>query len=324
MTNTMNWDKLGVIFHANSKHDWNYSHAQVPTSIFVGEKRIRIFYSSRSVDNISFISFIDVDIFSPDKVIYIHESPVLKSGEIGTFDEFGVMPSSLVRAKDGSLMMYYTGWSRSESVPFCNAIGLAISFDDGITFNRVGRGPIFSPNINEPFFVGTAEVQRFGDKWSCWYSVCTEWVKEFNKNLEPRYHLKYADSNDGINWNRRGIVAIDYKDEKEGGIVKASVLKREKYFMWFSYRATHNYRTDRNSSYRIGFASSVNGINWTRRDDEVGITISDSGWDSEMIAYPSVVHTKEFLYLFYNGNGFGKTGIGVAKLDINSLNNLSH
>jgi predicted GH43/DUF377 family glycosyl hydrolase len=133
--------------------------------------------------------------------------------------------------------------------------------------------------------------------------------------VEPRYHLKYAESLNGIDWDRKGVVAIDYKSDDEAGIVKATVIKEEdKYRMWYSYRNFLNYRTDVNNSYKIGYAESDNGVDWMRKDHEAGMSPSADGWDAEMVAYPHVIKVKEKLLMFYNGNGFGKTGFGYAEL----------
>jgi hypothetical protein len=132
---------------------------------------------------------------------------------------------------------------------------------------------------------------------------------------EPRYHIKYAESEDGINWNRKGIVAIDYKTDSEAGIVRASVLKENGcYHMWYSFRGGVDYRTSLKSSYRIGYAISIDGISWRRMDEEAGIDVSPEGWDSEMIEYPHVIQHCGMKYMFYNGNKFGHSGFGFAEL----------
>ena len=126
------------------------------------------------------------------------------------------------------------------------------------------------------------------------------------------YHIKYAESSDGISWDRQGIVAIDYKDQLEYAISVPRVLKdpKGKFRMWFSSRASSSA-----DSYRIRYAESVDGINWVRKDDEVGIDISEDGWDSEMICYPYVFDHDGKKYMLYNGNGYGKTGFGLAVLE---------
>jgi len=116
----------------------------------------------------------------------------------------------------------------------------------------------------------------------------------------------------GIDWIRPNMSCIPpaFKYEctarptviKEGGIYK----------MWFTYRGSFDYR-DGSESYKIGYAESDNAVDWIRKDSQSGIQLSESGWDSKMQTYPSVIENNGKKYLFYNGNGFGKTGIGLAE-----------
>lgn len=80
--------------------------------------------------------------------------------------------------------------------------------------------------------------------------------------------------------------------------------------MWFSSRADKT-----NDTYRIRYAESDDGIKWIRKDEEVGINVSDKGWDSEMICYPFVFKHNNSHYMLYNGNSYGKSGIGLAVLE---------
>jgi hypothetical protein len=147
--------------------------------------------------------------------------------------------------------------------------------------------------------------------------VSTGWMKTKSKP-EPRYHIKYATSFDGIKWMRNKEVAIDYKSKSEGGIVRASVIKEpDHYKMWYSYRDYWDYRQNKKHSYRIGYAESFNGADWTRKDKVVDLDVSKKGWDSQMLCYPCVIKYKNKYFMFYNGNGFGDSGIGFAVLDQN-------
>jgi hypothetical protein len=87
----------------------------------------------------------------------------------------------------------------------------------------------------------------------------------------------------------------------------------EGFYMYYCYRGTFDFRKG-NDAYKIGCAYSKDMMNWERRDDKAGITRSEQGWDSEMIAYPAVIKSGHDIYLFYNGNDFGKEGFGFAKL----------
>ena len=76
--------------------------------------------------------------------------------------------------------------------------------------------------------------------------------------------------------------------------------------MWYSYRGER---------YRIGYAESSGGRKWKRKDSLVGIGVSASGWDSQSVEYPAVFEHNDRLFMCYNGNGYGKTGFGLAVLE---------
>ena len=144
-----------------------------------------------------------------------------------------------------------------------------------------------------------------------WYASCTEW-KEINQKLEPSYLIKYAQSSDGIKWEGFNQECIKYKYDGEA-ICRPSVLNENGiYKMWYSTRNSNDYRNNKNNGYRIGYAESDDGINWTRIDNDSGINPSHSGWDSQMICYPHITKHGDKKYMFYNGNDFGKYCFGWA------------
>ena len=307
----MAWSKQGVIFRPSGEHEWNKTHAQVPTVDVLSDEVLRIYYSTRDSQNRSHVSFIEVSAEDPTKILYEHDSPVLAPDEVGVFDACGDMPSSLVPVGEKKYL-YYIGWNVPKTVPYNNAIGLAVSVDGGRTFERFSKGPIFGRTYNEPYFTGTSWVSIENGVWKNWYMSCTGW-QLVDGAEEPRYHIKYAESLDGIEWKREGTIAIDYKNEEEGGIVRACVLNAKNgYEMWYSYRKLANYRTAPAARSRIGYATSSDGVNWCRDDSESGIEPSEEGWDSFMTAYPCVVEVGGKRIMFYNGDGFGRTGIGFA------------
>lgn len=83
--------------------------------------------------------------------------------------------------------------------------------------------------------------------------------------------------------------------------------------MVFSSRNLSGFREDRKNSYKIMSAFSNDKEEWIRRDDP-SLVHSDTGWDSEMVAYPCVFKLDEDFYMLYNGNCFGASGFGYAKL----------
>ncbi|MBS1812409.1 MAG: hypothetical protein JST84_29860 [Acidobacteria bacterium] len=307
----MRWNKRGLIYEPNRQYDWNQSHAAVPVVDQLNDKVWRIYYATRDKLNRSRISYIEVEAGRPEKILYEHPEPVLDLGNLGAFDDCGVMPSWVVDA-GAQKYLYYIGLTVMQRVPYHNSIGLAISNDGGRSFTRYAEGPLFGLTAQEPHFTGTSCILQEDGVWKNWYLSCVKW-EVIEGKPEPFYHLKYAESPDGIHWQRTGKVAIDFKSSDEAGIVKASVLRENHFYrMWYAYRSANEYRTSTQTSYRIGYAESLDGKDWTRLDEQAGIDLSESGWDAGMIAYPHVVTHHGNLYLFYNGNGFGQSGFGYA------------
>lgn len=309
----MKWQKRGLIYVPDGNLEWNKSHAQLPI-VDTGYSDIwRIYYATRNDLNQSTISYIDIEKGNPEKVVYVHDKPLLPFGKLGTFDESGLMPVAIVNYNNIKYL-YYAGWSLKKTIPYHNTIGLAVS-KDGNTFQKYGEGPLFDLTPFEPYSNGTINILIQDEKWKAWYQSVTEWAIIDNRP-EPFYHLKYAESLNGIIWNRKPDIAIDFKDQDEAGICSASVLFEDNFYkMWYSFRKKKDYRNDKSVSYRIGYAESIDGRIWVRKDDTVGIDISNEGWDNEMIAYPNVVVFEGKKLMFFNGNGFGRTGFGYAIQD---------
>ncbi len=314
----MSWIKKGQLFVPNKKLDWSQSHAQVPVADYIEEKNIiRVYFSTRNAGGRSLPSFVELDADNPAKVLYINPKPLLELGALGTFDDCGVMPS-WITTKGDEKYLYYIGWNVRNTIAYHNSVGLAISSDGGRSFEKFSDGPLWDRNYKEPHYSGTSCVLFDNGIWKNWYLSCTEW-RMVNGKSEPRYHIKYAESKNGIDWERKGLVAIDYKNEEEAGIVKASVIiENDLYKMWYSYRSFQDYRTNRKASYRIGYAESQDGINWERQENSpLTLDVSEdiNAWDGLMVEYPHVIDVKGKRLLFYNGNGFGQTGFGYAELE---------
>jgi len=304
------WVQRDRIFQVDGNYPWMRHHAQLPTPHLVREDRLNIYFASRDEHGQSRIGVVEVDPDQPAAAQTLHDSPVLDLGRPGTFDDSGVMPSSLVDV-GGELHLYYVGWTRGVSVPYGNAIGLAISTDGGSTFTRAFEGPVVDRDRDEPFSTLTCCVLRESGTWRMWYTSTTEWV-DVRGRFEPIYVIKYAESEDGVTWRRENVTSIEPRSPLEANGRPWVLRDGDTYRMWYSYRRVVGYRDDPSKSYRIGYAESSDGVSWQRRDEVVGIGLSESGWDSEMIAYPAVYEHRGSKHLLYNGNGFGASGFGHA------------
>lgn len=306
----MLWRKLGKIFSPDNNYPWMLTHASVP---FVGktdDDLIKVFFSTRNANQESSVGFIWFNIYTLE-VVKVSTLPVLTKGDLGGFDDSGVMGCCSVKIGEVD-RMYYIGWNLGVTVPFRNSIGIADSINGGNTYSKPFLGPIIDRTKNEPHFVASNCVILDGEVFKMWYLSCTGWFLDDASKVIHHYHIKYAESNNGIDWDRKGDIAIDYRDHFEYAISVPRVIKESNglYRMWFSSRGTPNVPT-----YRIRYAESNDGKTWIRKDEEVGIDVSATGWDSDMIEYPFVFDHKGNRYMLYNGNGYGKTGFGLAILE---------
>jgi len=314
----MKWEKKGLIFKPKGDLLWSLSHAQVPVAdYYENENYIKLYFSTRDEKGRSLPGFIIVDADNPKRIIKVADEPILPLGALGTFDDCGVMPSWITN-NNNEKWMYYIGWNVRNTIPYHNSVGLAISKNNGVTFKKFSEGPLWDRNYVEPYYSGTSCVVFDQGIWKNWYLSCTEWRIVDGKS-EPRYHIKYAESKNGIDWVRIGKIALDYQSENEAGIVKASVIiEKGVYKMWYSYRYFDSYRTSKKTSYRIGYAESKDGIKWERLDSNKNLTLAPSDniddWDGLMVAYPHIIDVNGKRLMFYNGNGFGKSGVGYAEL----------
>jgi hypothetical protein len=309
----MHWRKQGLIFKPDNQFDWMVSHATLPIANALDDECLRIYFGTRDKAGRSQTTFLDVLASDPKQILYLHDQPILPLGNLGTFDDNGIMPSWLVNYGQEKYL-YYIGWNPQVTVSYRLSIGLAISTDGGTNFKKYSEGPICDRDMDEIYFNTAPCVLIDAGIWRMWYISCTGW-QSVNQHPEPAYHVKYAESSDGIHWRKTGHVCIDY-DEFTQAIGRPCVyFDAGIYKMFYSFRSIVSYRTDPELSYRIGYAESTDGLDWIRKDNEVGIARSAAGWDSEMMEYCHIYRNNGNTLLFYNGNGFGKSGFGYAVLE---------
>ena len=313
------WKKLGKVFTPQEAdtRPWLKEFAQAPATL-VFDKFVRVYFSCRPPADangqyVSYSAYVDLDRANLFRVLNVSEKPILNLGGLGEFDEFGTYPVSVIR-NGQEIRAYYAGWTRCESVPFNVAIGAATSSDEGKTFTKLGNGPILSYSPDEPFVLSGPKIRKFNNTWYLWYIAGRKW-KIVDGRAEPVYKIRMATSDDGISWEKVNKDLIESRIEGDEAQASPDVFYANgKYHMFFCYRFSIHYRGKENG-YRIGYASSVNLIDWVRDDSKAGIDVSEQGWDSEMISYPHIFELDEKTYLAYLGNGVGREGFGLAVLD---------
>lgn len=299
----MPWNKLGLVFTPNGQRPWMRSHATHPIVLPLSKDAARVYFSCRDAENRSHTGFVELAL--PDfTVTRVAEYPALAPGPLGHFDDHGVYAGCIV--PDGErLLMYYIGWNPGCKGPlFYSDLGLAESRDGGETFTRHSAGPILARGDHDPCSVLLPFVLREGGGWRMWYGSGFRWEQN-EDGLHSYYDIKYAHSTDGVAWTREGHVAIPLAAGEFNTAHPFVRREDEGLVMWYSY--------NRGDGYRIGTANSRDGLAWTRRDDLAGIDVSQSGFDSQIVSHPFVFDHCNTTYMLYNGNGFGKDGIALAR-----------
>ena len=290
------WVKKGLLIKPQESLWWMQTHAMLPTIQHLEDNRYKVFFSGRDKKNISHIGFCFLKILDDKLVVYdFCQEPSFSPGERGCFDDNGVTPSCIVDDK-----LYYIGWN-SGTTTYRMSLVMGLAINNNGKYIRHSRAPLFNKTNREPFGILTAPwVVKEKKLYKMWYVSGEGWI---NKDL-PKYNIKYAYSRDGVNWVREGHIAIQL-EQNETALARPNVIKNDNgYEMFFSFK-------DPNIGYRIGHATSTDGVNWQRNNSSC-LDVSKKGWDSEMVQYSCIFEHNKTRFMLYNGNGYGKTGIGYA------------
>jgi predicted GH43/DUF377 family glycosyl hydrolase len=305
----MQWEKLGVIWRPHGDLWWAKNYASCPTPLFLADGSLRLYIQCRDEHGVGRVGYVDVDPENPTRVLRVSGEPVLDVGVPGAFDDNGVFQTSVVEAEDGRLFMYYVGFELCHHIRYRLLTGLAISVDGGDTFQKVQSTPILERSPAEMHFRGGPFVRvRERGCYQMWYVAGSEWEVIDGKSM-PVYDIRYAESVDGIHWPDEGRVVLTVDRTSEHGFGRPYIVKKENFYQMF-----YSIRKKAPRGYRMGYAESLDGKSWTRKDEQMGLDISDKGWDSDAIEYAAIVDVGAKTLCFYNGNDFGATGVGVAEM----------
>lgn len=299
------WRKLGLTFRPSGQQPWMVTHSSNPVTLHRGGDVYRMYFSCRNADYRSYVGYVDLRIGGPDdiEVIKIADQPVLSPGPLGHFDDYGIYSSSVIE-HGGQLIMYYIGYNAGPRKPmFYTGIGIGVSDDGGDTFRKLYKAPILQRSEHDPWMASAPRVLVDNGVWRMWY-LSGQNFEQVGDEMVSYYHVKYAESRDGIHWERNGVRCLDHARN----FSRASVQKEnDGYKAWYSFNA--------GEGYRIGYSESADGIVWTPKDDLVDLPRSESGWDSEALAYPWVFTHGGRRYMAYCGNQYGRDGFGMAVLE---------
>jgi len=298
------WLKLGLLYtpKENGRHPKLISHTANPLPILLEGDIYRIFYSGRDQYNRSSVGAVDIDIIEK-KIIHEHDAPLFEHGPEGSFYSDGVSIGNCYEV-NGVLYMLFMGWQTPDNGHWRGDIGRLIVNSD-LSLELDNEEPFMGTDSTDPISLSYPWVMPDGrGGYHMWYGSTVTWDAG---NDEMLHVINYASSSDGENWNKRGL-AVPYELNIAQAFSRPTVVGSDGdgYQMWFSFRSGTG------EKYRIGYATSVDGISWNRELENTGIAPSSHGWDAEMIEYPFVFEHKSKKYMLYNGNSNGRTGLGLA------------
>jgi hypothetical protein len=298
----MRWSRVALVFRPEGQRPWLHSHASNPVALALGGTRIRVFFGTRDSGNRSQIAFLDMDLAEPSRAVDLCAAPVLTPGPRGAFDDSGVSMGCLLEVA-GAIHLYYLGWNLGVTVPFRNTVGLALADGPDAPFRKISAAPVLDRSKEDPFSISYPWVLPDAGGYWMWYGSTVSWGPGFG---DMTHAIRHATSPDGRAWARHPNPVLVPAGAGESVVVRPCVIRDADCFrMWFSARGP---------GYRLGYAESEDGLAWKRRDEDAGFAPSGSGWDSSEIAYPHVFDCAGARWMLYNGNGFGRTGIGLATL----------
>jgi hypothetical protein len=300
----MRWEKLGLLYAPEPVHPKLRTHAANPLALPLSGDVFRVFFGGRDAANRTSVGCVDVDV-ARRSIVTVHRTPAFEHGAPGSFYADGVSIGCCYET-DGRRYMLFMGWQTPPDAHWRGDIGRLVVERD-LSLRLDNDTPLMSVAPTDPVSLSYPWVLRDdGGVLRMWYGSTLTWDAG---NGEMVHVIQHARSLDGHHWDRTGL-AVPYVVGKYQAFSRPTVARARAggYDMWFSYRSGSG------QTYRIGYAYSHDGEHWEVRLDETGIDVSSEGWDSEMIEYPFVFDHGGSRYMLYNGNGYGRTGFGLAIL----------
>lgn len=288
------WEKYPAnpVIDLGEEGSWNDVHVSDPAVIFDGEVYHMWFAGdngsqrgigyARSVDGVHWEMY--------------PGNPVLTDGIGDVWDGEWVSQPTVVRHGD-LYHMWYTGYNGEHT-----RIGYAVSAD-GIHWSKSSANPVLdlgpagswdSEGVSNPTVIVKDEL------FHMWYAGY-DGVK---------VRIGYAISSDGIHWNKHSSNPVlepgpDGEWDDAGVSCPSVIYAGEAYRMWYA-----GYDGD---NLRIGYATSGDGITWSKRSYNPVLDLGPAGsWDGSGVSGPSVVLNGVTYHMWYTGYDGARSRIGYA------------
>jgi hypothetical protein len=291
------WKRIGWVDVPVRKPSWWASHLAFPTVLAVRGGEVQLVVSTRDQDQKSSAAILTLNVSTRDVIVdKFPDIAVLQPGDAGTFDEAGVNVTyaELVGER---MVVWYHGWFLRFEKGWLNSIGVASGFK-GEVLARHSPAPVFDRSAEDPTSLGYPYwVESSAGK--VMYYCSYEQYGVPSANEEYSYRVKMAS---GRTMRRSGPL-LPHLGRDQAQSRPCVVQHAGVYRMFLSVKG---------AKYRIRSAESSDGQNWSWADEKWGLNPLGLGRETDEVAYGVVAYVRNQLVMFYNGDGHGATGIGVA------------
>lgn len=246
-------------------------------------------------------------------------NPVLKRGEPYAYD-FYVISDCWVLYHEGQYKMWYTGGGAVLPDETLRSRICYATSADGINWVKHAGNPVMDVSANawDSLGVETASViidenAAPNQRYKMWYAGQT--LNDY------KYEIGYAYSADGITWNKHGtpVVLVGDANSWDNCFLEGpSVMKDGSiYKMWYAgYDCVVNGQST-DGQVNIGYATSSDGITWTRHENNPVLTATSNTWDKIYVQDPHVIKYNNAYHMWYGGadvsdNYFQQTGYAYS------------
>lgn len=295
----MNIERLGLLFDPKLHCPKGFTHASNPFVLNLSEEKIRVVFNSRDEKNCSHVFSAEYKFDGKSFQISSEVKWLMGPGEIGAFDDSGVSVGGIFKVRD-EYYLYYMGWNLGVTVPWRNTIGIAKYDVQNNMIERWKRVPLLDRSEEDPFTLSYPWVFKKTDEYFIYYGSNKRWD---TTKVDIDHVLKWGTSKDGMHWNMHGQLSFK-APENANAFCRPSLLEKNGEFLFaFAFRS---------EKYKIGFLTSEDLQNWKFTGTFGPLT--NSLWESEEVTYPSFFHIRGRDFFLYCGNGYGKTGFGIAEI----------
>lgn len=211
-------------------------------------------------------------------------NPILPLGSAGEWDDTEAAFAHVFY--DGSTyQMWYSGAPTDNNY----RIGYAIS-TDGITWNKNASNPVLSPNNSGNFDnaqVWMPWVLFDGTRYEMWYA-----------GNVGNGGIGYITTTDPTDWTRQRTTPVltgGGSGAWDNSVYGPVVLHIDSlYQMWYL-------GLSQNNLWQIGYATSMDGVNWSKHPNNPVLAVSAGEWDATAVGVGSVLFFDGQYHIYYHG-----------------------